>query len=81
MFRTQAPRWSIEDYLGGNLEPRQAPHVVEDWPDVELDVTEGQNAESRLAEREVVYGGAGNIDYIRAAGFTGWGLTLRYPPD
>ncbi|TKA52885.1 hypothetical protein B0A55_12440 [Friedmanniomyces simplex] len=72
MSRTQAPRWSIDDYLGRNLEPRQAPLVVENWSDVDLDVSEGQNAESRLAEREVLYCGAGNIDYISAAGFTGW---------
>ncbi|KAK0890187.1 hypothetical protein LTR02_014873 [Friedmanniomyces endolithicus] len=70
---TQTQTWSIDDYLDGNLEPRQIPHVVEEWSDVEIDVSRSSwQADTRVEERECIYGCTGHLDYIRGPGFTGW---------
>jgi len=65
IFRTQAPKWTIEDYIEGNLE------TGEGWQDFGDDRSE-RYGESRLEEREVVYSGSGHLDYVRADYFTGW---------
>ncbi|KAK4888673.1 hypothetical protein LTR27_012459 [Elasticomyces elasticus] len=60
MFRTQAQRWTIDDYLGGNLEPAQALNIVEGWQDVELGDLD--NDADEVEERGVTHDGAGSSE-------------------
>ncbi|KAK0934856.1 hypothetical protein LTR29_013570 [Friedmanniomyces endolithicus] len=73
LTHTQARRWSIDDYLEGNLEPKEIPHIVEDRSDVDVGVPRDDgHAERRVKDRECVYGVTGHLDYIRGPDFTGW---------
>ncbi|KAK3680046.1 hypothetical protein LTR78_000423 [Recurvomyces mirabilis] len=73
-FRSQAERWTIEDYLSGALESHTEPiNIQEVWPDVDVDVDDDDAAgETKLPKREIVYGGRGHLDYIVEKHFTGW---------
>ncbi|KAK3627112.1 hypothetical protein LTR56_019436 [Elasticomyces elasticus] len=84
MFRTQAQRWTIDDYLGGNLEPAQVLNIVEGWQDVQLgDLdSDADEVEERgvthngagSAERELVCTGGSNAEFAARCdmSFTGW---------
>ncbi|KAK4554307.1 hypothetical protein LTR86_008515 [Recurvomyces mirabilis] len=74
-FRSQAERWTIEDYLSGALEAYTEPiNIQEVWPDADIDVDDddGVVETPKLPEREVVYGGCGHLDYVVEKHFTGW---------
>ena len=72
-FRTESPRWTLEDYLAGNLGPDQELRIeptgmLED--EVEVD---DSDFEIEQEKREIVRGGCGTLDYERAEyGFAGW---------
>jgi len=71
-FRTQVPRWTLEDYVSGDLGPSQALRVAErGYLEEEVSVVESED-EVWEEVREVLRGGAGHLDYGREAGFTGW---------
>lgn len=73
-FRTQVPRWNLEDYLAGALGPKEPPRIEEDgWPDAEVIIADTQYERvSQQPKREIVYGGCGSLDYIVEDHFTGW---------
>ncbi|KAK0896881.1 hypothetical protein LTR02_010987 [Friedmanniomyces endolithicus] len=73
LSHSQTRTWNIDDYLDGNFELRQTPHVAEEWSDVDLDVFENSGRpDKRVEERECIHASAGHLDYMRGPGFTGW---------
>ncbi|KAK3721542.1 hypothetical protein LTR37_003098 [Vermiconidia calcicola] len=87
-FRAVAPCWTLEDYLAGNLRPAQGIRIEpggfigESYdPDVEevsgnKDGDDGrevfQKSNRQRERREVVYGGAGTLNYERTDAAIGW---------
>ncbi|KAK4546406.1 hypothetical protein LTR36_002083 [Oleoguttula mirabilis] len=72
LFRTQYPRWTLEDYIDGNLAPQQALRIGDACylkDEVTVIVTDDDEGKE---DRKVVYGGCGPLDSDRGHGFTGW---------
>ncbi|KAK5122103.1 hypothetical protein LTR85_004349 [Meristemomyces frigidus] len=71
-FRTQCPKWTLEDYIEGNLAPKQPLRIERaGFLEDEVSIIENDN-EDEEEVREVIYGGCGALDYDRGPGFTGW---------
>ncbi|KAH9845073.1 hypothetical protein Tdes44962_MAKER06862 [Teratosphaeria destructans] len=77
--RAGVGRWSLEQYLGGEVGGGQEMDVrgPEGWEDCEVEVAETgveeeAEEEEEEGERQVVIGGWGALDYGRCKGFAGW---------
>ncbi|KAK3701224.1 hypothetical protein LTR37_015603 [Vermiconidia calcicola] len=87
-FRATAPCWTLEDYLAGNLKPAQGIRIepggfIGDNYDPDVDEVSGERggddggavipkSNQQRERREVVYGGAGPLDYQRTDAAIGW---------
>ena len=71
-FRTQAPRWTLEDYISGTLGSMHTMRIEDaGWLRDDGGVC-GNDEGVEKKEREAVYSGTGLLDYERDTGFTGW---------
>ena len=73
------PTWRLEDYLQGKLSLQEPMRIdssgrgcEEDDGYIGRDIVEYESEPEEEEEREVVYSGAGDIEYVRAPWAMGW---------